>query len=254
MSMEADFEYVQTRLQARLALLPDEATWLRLGAVRGLAPYLEAVRGSSLGVWANVLAADTGAAAIDQTCRRLLLESIAQAARWVPAPWADAVRWLRWTVCLPELDVWLRGGAAPRGGEEAAFLATGLAAGQGGRACDLAGEAAVLGEAFRAGQPLAGAWTHAWRRRWPACAAETRESLESLLDLLRRHGQRFPGLALREAWPARRALRQAVRHLFRRAAQSPAAVCAYLLMLALDLERLRADLTRRVLFGAREAG
>jgi hypothetical protein len=253
MTVEPDFESVQPRLQARFARLPEETTWVRLAAVRGLPPYLEAARGSVIGRWVGGLGAGSDAHAIDHACRRLLLEAIEEAAHWVPAPWAEAVRWVRWVVYLGEVEGWLRGGAPPPWADDAPMLAATLVPQAPGGEREIAGEGEVFLTAFRAGDPLFSAWAEGWRRRWPSCSEESLAGLGALSALVARHGARFPGAAVGEAWGARRALRESVRYLFRRMSQSPAAVFAFLLMLALDLERLRADLTRRALFPLPEA-
>jgi hypothetical protein len=251
--VEPDFEYTQARLQARLARLPEEGTWLRLAAVRGLPAYLEAARATVIGPWVGGLGAGSDADAIERTCRRLLLETVAEVARWVPEPWADAVRWTRWVMYLPEVEAWLRGGVSPRWEAESADLAVMLVVEEGTQGRRITGEGKVLLETFREERPLLVAWEEGWRARWPDCGEESRLALDSLARLVRTHGKGFPRLSTREAWPARRALRASLRHLFRRASQSPAAVFAYLLMLGLDLERLRADLMRRALFPRPEA-
>lgn len=251
--MEADFEYAQARLQARLARLPDEGTWLRLSAVRGLPAYLESARATVIGPWVGGLGAGSDAGAVERTCRRLLLEAVAEVARWVPAPWADAVRWTRWVVYLPELEAWLRGGVSPRWEAESADLAAMLVVEEGTEGRRITGEGRVFLESLREERPLPAAWEEAWRARWPVCGEGSRLALDSLARLARTHGKAFARLSIHEAWPARRALRESLRHLFRRASQSPAAAFAYLLMLGLDLERLRADLMRRALFPRPEA-
>lgn len=251
--MEPDFEAAQVRLQVRHARLPDEATWVRMAAVRGLPAYLESARATVLGPWVGGLGADSGAHVIDATCRRLLLEAIDEVAGWVPAPWTEAVRWSRWVPHLAEIEAWLGGGLAPRWRDQASGPGVLLVPEEGTRAREVAGEGAVFAQAFRAGEPLLATWARAWRARWPEARAESVEALEGLGRLVARHAERFPGLTVREAWPARRTLREALRYRFRRVAGSPAAAFAYLLMLALDLEHLRADLTRRALFPLPEA-
>ena len=246
--MERDFEHAQVRLQVRYARLPDEAAWLRLAAARGLPAYLESARGTAISHWVGGLGAESDAHAIDETCRRVLLEGIEEVCRWVPAPWAGAVHWVRWLGHLAELQAWLAGGPAPRGGDGSPDFTTLLVPGETGRAPEVVGEGAPFTEAVRAGEPLLAAWVRQWRGRWPEMSPDTGDALEGLVRLVGRHIERFPALALGDAWPARRTLRQALRYLFRRVTGSPAAVFAYLLMLALDLEHLRADLTRRALF------
>jgi hypothetical protein len=251
--VEPDFEYAQARLQARLARLPEEETWVRLAAVRGLPAYLEAARTTVTGPWVGGLGAQADARRLDRGCRGLLIEGIGEVARWVPSVWAEAVRWTRWLVYLPDLEAWLRGGPAPAWDQAAPELAAALVPEAPGVTRELVGEGAVFGAAHRSERPLLSAWAEHWRRRWPPCGPDTLAELGDLERLVTRHGAGFAALAVGEAWGARRGLRRSLRYLFRRAPQSPAAAFAFLLMLALDLERLRADLTRRGLFPLPEA-
>jgi hypothetical protein len=87
-----------------------------------------------------------------------------------------------------------------------------------------------------------------WHELWP----ETPPALAAFDRRVAAHLARFPELALDATWPARQALALDLARLFRRHAAGPVAVFAYLGLLALDLERLRADLLRRALFPAAE--
>ncbi|MGZ9030602.1 MAG: hypothetical protein ACXW2G_04465, partial [Burkholderiaceae bacterium] len=85
------------------------------------------------------------------------------------------------------------------------------------------------------------AWERHWRSLWPAASTDEQANLDALVRLLVRHEQDFGSLAVDEAAAARLALAARLSSLMRRAAAEPAALFAWLALLALDLERLRAE-------------
>lgn len=92
-------------------------------------------------------------------------------------------------------------------------------------------------------QATRAAWLVQWRRRWPTPAP----GLQRIETAVTSHIQRFARGGVRGAWSAREALERELRRLFRRSALCPEVAFAYLGLVALDLERLRAELVRRVL-------
>jgi hypothetical protein len=87
-----------------------------------------------------------------------------------------------------------------------------------------------------------------WRSRWPRCSRQALSNLGALAALLastwassERPRPNRPG-SLRGALSAR------LRHLFHRRLLQPAGVFTYLVLVALELERLRAELVDRALF------
>ena len=99
-----------------------------------------------------------------------------------------------------------------------------------------------------AGETLLARWLTEWQRRWPETARE-RAALNRLIERVQGHRAAF-ATTINDpaAWAARRALETQVLHVFRRAFLSPVAVFAWLLLAALDAERLRAELAARSYF------
>jgi hypothetical protein len=89
-------------------------------------------------------------------------------------------------------------------------------------------------------------WLDEFRRRWPAGDGDARAAMEELVALVERHVASFARTPLDDAWPRRLALQAHLQSLFRRHALVPAAAFAHLALVALDLERLRAELWRMV--------
>jgi hypothetical protein len=117
----------------------------------------------------------------------------------------------------------------------------------------------VLPPTVPARRDLVEDWIAAWRAAWPPRPLRARRSLERLLAAVRQHrrglealggASELPG---REAWERRRALDAQMQREFRVSLLTPAAVFAHLMLEALDVERLRAELVRRRLFAAEHA-
>jgi hypothetical protein len=88
-------------------------------------------------------------------------------------------------------------------------------------------------------------WLAGWRALWPDPADETRAALEELVRAVEAHIERFVRAAPEDAETLRLALRARVEALFRRHALGPAAAFDHLLLLALEAERLRAEVMER---------
>ena len=85
-------------------------------------------------------------------------------------------------------------------------------------------------------------WLEEFRALWPSCAGADREAMEELVRLLQSHVATFVKVAPDDAWPRRLALQARLQWLFRKHALTPAAAFAHLAIVALDLERLRAEI------------
>jgi hypothetical protein len=172
-------------------------------------------------------------------------ETADELACWVPDPWAPAVRWTRWLTLLPLLEHLARGGSAPGWVRRDSSLARIL--GEGGT-LDTArlgqlGAARLLGR-----DDPAAAWLEEWRSRWPRCSRQALSNLGALATLLAEHVSVFREAPPQSAWELRGALSARLRHLFHRRLLQPAGVFIYLVLVALELERLRAELVDRALF------
>ncbi len=252
--MDAGFEFVQARIQARLPRLPDDALWLRLAAQKGLPAYLESARPTPIGPWLSGLSSSSDAHEIERTVRGHLAATVHEVATWVPEPWAASVRWTLWLAYLPDVDALIRGQRGTPATAEVAGLpipSTGPDQDPRGRA--LAGGVDWFRKAAKDGLGPSLAWLQGWRLLWPGQDEGWAAGLEELVDLLARHGRVFPTLPEHAAWASRRTLCEQARHLFRRRTGEPAAVFAYLAQVALALEKLRGDLARRTLFPVPEA-
>lgn len=216
-------DYAQARMQARYGARPDEAQWQRLGGQPTLDDYLAAARATPLACWLAGIGAQADSHRIELALRQHWREAVAELAGWLPGEWRAAVLWCAGAIDLPAL-AWLAAGEPPLAWMDR--------------------DPALTSRPFPGGQQdlLAG-----WHQYWPAVSDDDGAALRRLAASVEAHLERFRQLPPAAAWDARRALAsEAARH-FRRAAGTPAAAFAWLLLQALDLERLRADLVLRAL-------
>lgn len=251
MSTPAAFGYVQARAQARLAGLPREIDWQRLEATRSLSAFLEEARTTALKPWVAGLSGASDAHDIDRGVRAIFRVEVDAAVRWVPDPWRAAVRWVQWLPQLPALGQGLRTGRAPDWMARDPFLAPFVGAhGDLDRtALRVAGLGVLLGAAAE-GRDLGEAWLDGWRGLCPSVRRRFREGLDRLAATLVEHQRLFLATAPDRTWPLRRELDHRLRHLFHVFLLQPAGLFAYLALVAIELERLRAALVSRALFGA----
>jgi hypothetical protein len=114
------------------------------------------------------------------------------------------------------------------------------------RAAALAGTRwAALAAAWGEPAKLGERWVEQWRQRWPQ-----RDALEPLALTLEQHQRAFERSAAGQGWMLRDALRLRLSLLMRRFALQPAAPFVHVALLGLELERLRAELLRRLYFPA----
>jgi len=232
------YGYLQARVQARYALLPDEAYWLQMAALKSLAAFVEEARLTRIADWVAGLSGLSTVPEIEQQLRRVLLGTLRETAGWFTREWQPAVRWTSLLVDLPRADQQRRRALA----------------GPGGLALEITndGEAEPAKEELQALAAGDGSVVSAWRQRWlalwPRHRGHPAHGIAELQALVERHLVTFTELPVADAWPARRQLEQTLRMFFRRHPLQPAAGLAYLALVALALERLRAELLGRALF------
>jgi hypothetical protein len=252
-------EYAQARLQARYGERADEALWQQLAVTKELGPLLETAHRSPLRRW--VAGIDAGATLhdIELNLRARLRDHVSEVATWMPAPWRAAIAWTGTLADLPALLHLARGGAPLAWMAKDAPLAPWVNLDDETRAKRLrAGPLAFVAPLWDLLQAAASirderlrtavlrAWRDAWRRLWPSQSADGEAALSQLEHALVRHVNAFGALAPDRTADARREVARRMAVMFRRAAQLPAVAFAYLAIVALDLERLRAELVRRV--------
>lgn len=260
-------DYAAARATARLAWRPDERLWQRLHAARGLRALLDTARSAPSGNYLSGIAATASPADIDAAFRAQFRARVAELAGWMPSAWRPAVRWCAHLIDVPavallwsgERAAWMQSDAvlaryagAPR---------TRLPGRSALHAALIEGPLAPLGRALfaldieparqretarRDGATLLPAALHAWRRHWHATwpadpGGATRDALVALEREALAHRARFALLPPEDTQAARDAFGARALARLRQDPSQPAALFAWLLVLALDLERLRAE-------------
>jgi len=242
--MTIEFAYAQARAQARLGERLAPVSWQLLEANLTLAQYLHAARSTDLRNRVRSLTAASSPHSIERALRREWRAEVDGTAHWVPARWRPAVEFTSWLCVLPALAHLEQGGEvlpwmgddvelAPFASDNAELrrrelLAAGLGA-PGGRDDALA------------------AWRQHFEALWPAGDPGVRR-LGDLADLIDSRRRDPVTSARAPAAPGQALEAQAVR-MIRRNVREAVTVFAHLLLVALDLGRLRGGLVRRALFG-----
>jgi hypothetical protein len=222
--MPIEFNYAQGRAQARLGKRLSPAAWRLLESAGTLAQYLHAARATDLRSKVQSLTATSSPHAIERTLRDDWRAEVFGASHWVPERWRAAVVWTAWLCDLPML-AWL-----DQGGEALPWMRD--------------------DPRFAGGGASLAGWRQDFETLWPAGDPGTAR-LREFVDLVDEYrSQPMVAAAGRQASmaPRRRLDAHAVR-LIRRCRREPVTVFSHLLLVALDLGRLRNGLVRRALFG-----
>lgn len=213
MNERAAFAYIQARLQAQHGRRPNKSTWRRLNASKTLGHYLENVRQTSLAPWVTHFTANSDIHMIEQSLRQDWKTYVTRLASWAPQKWRASILSIATLVELPHKTE--DDDETPPPPSETPPLED---------------------------------WLEGFLRLWPNITKHDRRGLEQLLSTLRQHlSLTNPALA-HDAVEARYALSNRLERLFRQGAQGPVAVFAFVGLVALDLEHLRAHLVHRRLF------
>lgn len=246
-------EFAHVRIWARQADAAGEALWRRIEVTRDFTAVLEIVRASALARWLEGVGVDVGAHAIENAMRRHWLGHVDEVASWMPRPWQAAVQWCGVLVDLPAIQQ-LAGGAAPPAwmADDPSWRAIIDTRGpaSGGVNADVPASRAMrsLFEAARAdARSLLPRWQAEWLRRLPRDAGRTTLD-EQLVPLLAKQATAFAAPQAGDGWALRRGLQRHLVLLLRRTLLEPASAFIHLALCALEFERLRGELLRRVAF------
>lgn len=248
MSTQAHFSYMQARVQARHGMRPDARVWHQLQGIAGLGNYLHAAQRTTLSPWVAGVNATHDSHEIEYTLRRLFRDYIDRVAHWLPARWASSVQLITHLPDLPAVQHLLSGEAAPAwmlidphlrlfASENAAVRNEAL----------LGSDWHYLVQARQRGMTLSAAWLELWQRQWPG-HTRLHAGMTRLGNLFQAHIKMLSANHRGSTPQQREALTRQLQAVFRRYSFQPAAACAHLALVALDLEQLRGELVSRALF------
>lgn len=247
--MRKSFIYTQVRLQARHGMRPDERIWQIVESKKDLANYLQTARQTRLKSWVAGLQSTDNHHVLETTLLKLYREYILDVARWVPPAWRESVEWVAVIIYLPAMQHLLRGNTAQNWMFDIPELKSmtmsnlnlrldGFSRSPYGRLLD----------AWRENRSLVPAWLACWRSLWPEKKAYQQAPLNTLVSLLEAHVETFRQLSPKVTWRQRQRLAVKLTLMFRGHAFEPVAVFVHLLLVALDMERLRGGILQRKLF------
>lgn len=248
MSHGASFAYAQARLQARHGRRPTEPLWRRLASTGDLANFLQQAQRTTLRPWVLGMQATQTSHALELSLRQRFRNYIDEVACWLPGNWGAVVRPVKQLPDLPALQYLLRGETAPEWLLEDAVLRPFASENMAKRLEAMHGAGCgYLATAWQRGDPLYQAWLEHWQDQWQR-SRRFAAGLACLGRLLRSFLQESrAGQAAASGLPRRR-LVSGLNQAFRRHSFEPAAACAHLGLVALDLEVLRGELLQRALF------
>jgi hypothetical protein len=236
MAEAAAFAYPGARLQARHADRPNAATWEQLERVEDFARFVQLARDSGLRAWVVHFGPEANAHQIEQQLRMQFRILVDEVAKWVPAGWRPAVQWVSLLPDLPGLEH-LRDGQRPYDWMIADPVFSGVIDGSPDPAVS-----AWLKRSHPRGLLIS--WVGRWRELWGSASSEARIGLHILDRLMIRAADQSGGLE-GDGAPQVETLGLALKHVFRRRAQQPAGAFAFLVLIWLDVRRLRGGLLRR---------
>jgi hypothetical protein len=227
--------------------------WLKLHNIHDLGSYLQTAQQMPLRHWVLGLGSNHNGHEIELTLRQKYRSHVDEVANWMPREWKKPLRWIKRLVDLPVLQYLVDGG------EPLAWISsdpdiTDFIADDPQlcmQAIRRAGNGIMVDSWQQSGSILTG-WLAQWNTLRPESSLQNLgiERLERLLLERKVHDQMQLQSKHQEAMSPTEyeIINERLRLVYRRYAFLPAAVFAYLAMVALDIHRLRNDLMQRLYF------
>jgi len=247
--MHKSFIYTQTRLQARHGMRPDEHIWQMVESKKDLANYLQSAKQTPLRIWVAGLQSSDNHHVIETTLAKFYREYVLDVAHWSPSAWRESVEWVALLIYLPAIQHLLLGNTSRSWMVDIPELKSMTMSNLNLR-LDAFSQTpyARLLDAWQENQPLVSAWLTCWRSLWPKKNPRTLVPLQQLVALVEEHIELFNQLAPGSTWRQRQRLATKAAFMFRKFAYDPVDIFIHLLLVALDLERLRSGILQRSLF------
>lgn len=241
MNLHARFAYAQARCQARFAVHTRTA-WNAYADGDNTGNVTVESRARLHPLLATV-STDTGLHDVERLTRAVFKRIIADVTRWVPQAWRAAIGWLAIIVDLPAIQHLLDGGEAYAWLQDDAQVALWMQVGtkQNPLPQELREWLPLVTQRVP-GETLADTWCRCWQQRWPPDERAAHRQLLRLKDMMLRSRQSLLNRNTADAAVEAGRLEQQLIRFFRQDAQTPAAICAYLGLVWMELLRFRAGL------------
>ena len=248
MTGPSGFAYAQARLQSRYGKRADAHIWLKLRNIHDLASYLQAAQQTSLRPWVLGVSATHSSHDIELALRQKYRHHVDEVANWLPAAWQIPLQWIKRLADLPALQyllagnppmTWMKSDPDIRNftDDDPALRS---------RAMQEA-DCASLVSAWQQGESMFTGWLAYWNKVRPQTQAYNSglQSMERLLQAQLLQNAKQTHAALPADYGA---MNDELIAIFRRYTFQPAAVCAYLAVIAIDVNHIRSDLMQRLFF------
>lgn len=240
--------YAQARIQSRYGARANANLWLRLHNIHDLGSYLQTAQQTALRPWVLGLSSTHSSHDIELALRQKYRYHVDEVASWMPPDWRQPLRWIKRLADLPVLQYLAANGEALNWMKSDPDIADFTADDPLLRvqAMEQAGARDLLDSWRHSGSMLPG-WLSQWNSIRPKSSRFDRglQHLEKVLQQQMQPQLKQQGAAVAGDYQS---MLDQLRLIFRRYAFQPAAVCAYLVIIALDLHRIRSDLMKRLLF------
>lgn len=242
------FAYAQTRIQSHYGERADAGVWLKLHNIQDLGSYLQTAQQTALRPWVLGLSSTHNSHDIEQALRQKYRQHVDEVASWMPIKWQRPLQWIKRLADLPTLQYLLAGGE-PLGWMKSDPEISDFTADDLQLRVQLirdAGNEALVDSWQQHGSLLSG-WLSQWNSIRPKSIYfdQGLKPLEKLLLEQMQLQTRQQGATLPTDYEI---MLDRLRLVFRRNAFQPAAICAYLAIVAIDVHRLRSDLMLRLFF------
>lgn len=230
----SNFAYAQARLHARLEGRLSETDWQMLAGSRSFGNCLDVINQTAAANVTSRLDRTNTVHDVERVLREEWSAIVFEISNWLPERWRHATHWL---VVLPHLR---RFEYSPENGGMPGWLRLKIEFGE------LAEGMQSEEKAGYSKPEIAEIWRNEWGFRLPdkRYAGTLDADLTPLLD--RYLGNEASEIA--EAAKTWQELGSYLKGIFRKHTQTPAAIFAYLGLIALDFERLRGVLVSRIIF------
>ena len=250
MTSMSGIAYAQARIQSRYGARANANVWLRLHNIHDLGSYLQTAQQTPLRPWVLGLSSTHTSHDIELALRQKYRHHVDEVASWMPPSWQKPLRWVKRLADLPVLQ-YLAAGGEPMDWMKSDPDIKDFTADDPllrVQALQQAGARALLDSWRQNGSMLPG-----WLSQWNSIRPESNHfdrGLQHLEKVLQQQIQ----LQAKQQGAARATdyelILDQLRLIFRRYAFQPAAVCAYLVIVAIDVHRVRSDLMQRLFFQA----